>query len=83
MRDFYPGHAGQAIQLSAKVAAKPNRGGGPDQQSTEMRAVGGIPGAAETSAFLNQRGVDHTSEQQTKTKKALQYFSKRQQTGSD
>ena len=31
--------------------------------------------AAETSAFLTQKGVDLTGEQQTKTKKALQYFS--------
>jgi hypothetical protein len=35
--------------------------------------------AAETRAFLSQRGVDLTGEQQTKTKKALQYFSKRLQ----
>ena len=33
--------------------------------------------AAETRAFLAQRGVDLTSEQETKTKKALTYFSKR------
>jgi hypothetical protein len=33
--------------------------------------------AAETRAFLAQRGVDLTSEQETKTKKALDYFSKR------
>jgi hypothetical protein len=32
--------------------------------------------AAETRAFLTQHGVDLTGEQQTKTKKALQYFSK-------
>jgi hypothetical protein len=32
--------------------------------------------AAETRAFLNQHDVDLTGEQQTKTKKALQYFSK-------
>jgi hypothetical protein len=31
--------------------------------------------AAETRAFLTQKGVDLTGEQQTKTKKALQYFS--------
>jgi hypothetical protein len=31
--------------------------------------------AAETKAFLTQKGVDLTGEQQTKTKKALQYFS--------
>jgi hypothetical protein len=33
--------------------------------------------AAETRAFLAQRGVDLASEQQTKTKKALNYFSRR------
>jgi hypothetical protein len=33
--------------------------------------------AAETIAFLTQNGVDLTGEQETKTKKALQYFSKR------
>jgi len=35
--------------------------------------------AAETRAFLAQRGVDLTGEQETKTKKALEYFSKRLQ----
>jgi hypothetical protein len=35
--------------------------------------------AAETRAFLTERGVDLTSEQETKTKKALDYFSKRLQ----
>jgi hypothetical protein len=38
--------------------------------------------AVETRAFLSQRGVDLTGEQQTKTKKALQYFSKRLQADS-
>jgi len=33
--------------------------------------------AAEAIAFLTQNGVDFTGEQETKTKKALQYFSKR------
>ena len=32
---------------------------------------------AETRAFLTQKGVELTGEQQTKTKKALEYFSKR------
>ena len=35
--------------------------------------------AAEARAFLTQKGVDLTGEQQTKTKKALEYFSKRLQ----
>jgi hypothetical protein len=39
--------------------------------------------AAETSAFLTQNGVDLTGEQETKTKKALQYFSKRLRADSD
>lgn len=39
--------------------------------------------AAETRAFLTQKGVDLTGEQQTKTKKALQYFSKRLRADSD
>ena len=39
--------------------------------------------AAETRAFLTQRGVDLTGEQQTKTKKALQYFSKQLQAAGD
>jgi hypothetical protein len=38
---------------------------------------------AETRAFLTERGVDLGSEQETKTKKALQFFSKRLQTESD
>ncbi len=33
--------------------------------------------AAETKAFLTERGVDLGGEQQTKTKKALEYFSGR------
>ena len=39
--------------------------------------------AVETRAFLSQRGVDLTGEQQTKTKKALQYFSKQLQADSN
>ena len=39
--------------------------------------------AAETRAFLTERGVDLTGEQQTKTKKALQFFSKRLQAESN
>lgn len=35
--------------------------------------------AAETRAFLTQRGIDLTGEQQTKTKKALEFFAKRLQ----
>jgi hypothetical protein len=39
--------------------------------------------AAETRAFLTQRGVDLTGEQETKTKKALEYFSKGLRTDGD
>ena len=39
--------------------------------------------AAETKAFLAQKGADLTGEQETKTKKALQYFSKRLRADSD
>ena len=33
--------------------------------------------AAEARAFLTERGVDLSGEQETKTKKALEYFSER------
>jgi hypothetical protein len=36
----------------------------------------GFQVAAETRAFLAEQGVDLSGEQQTKTKTALQYFSK-------
>ena len=39
--------------------------------------------AAETRAFLTQRGVDLTGEQETKTKKALTYFSKQLKSDTD
>ena len=39
--------------------------------------------AAETRTFLTQSGIDLTGEQQTKTKKALEYFSKKLQAASD
>jgi hypothetical protein len=38
--------------------------------------------AAETRAFLTQRDVDLTGEQETKTKKALEFFSERLQAES-
>ena len=38
---------------------------------------------AETSSFLTQKGVELTGEQQTKTKKALEYFSKRLRADGD
>ncbi len=39
--------------------------------------------AAETRAFLTQKGVDLTGEQETKTRKALMYFSKRLKAAGD
>jgi hypothetical protein len=39
--------------------------------------------AAETRVFLTQQGVDLTSEQGTKTKKALRHFSRRLLTERD
>ena len=39
--------------------------------------------AAEARAFLTQKGVELTGEQQTKTKKALEYFSTRLQENGD
>jgi hypothetical protein len=38
---------------------------------------------AETRAFLTERGVDIAGEQETKTKKALEFFSERLRTESD
>jgi hypothetical protein len=38
--------------------------------------------AVETRAFLTQRGVDVTGEQETKTKKALEFFAERLQAES-
>ena len=35
----------------------------------------------ETRAFLTEHGIDLSGEQETKTKKALQFFSKRLQEG--
>jgi hypothetical protein len=47
--------------------------------STKCAPAEAFQVAAETRAFLTQRGVDLTGEQETKTKKALEYFSKRLQ----
>ena len=37
--------------------------------------------AAESRAFLTEKGIDLTGEQETKTKKALQYFSRQLRAG--
>ena len=39
--------------------------------------------AAETRVFLTKKGVELTGEQQTKTKKALEYFSERLRADGD
>lgn len=39
--------------------------------------------AVETRAFLRGRGIDLSGEQQTKTKKALEFFSQRLQSTTD
>jgi hypothetical protein len=48
-----------------------------------MRGGEAFQVAAETRAFLTERGVDLTGEQETKTKKALEYFSKQLQADGD
>jgi hypothetical protein len=45
--------------------------------STKCAPAEAFQVAAETRVFLTERGVDLTGEQETKTKKALEYFSKR------
>ena len=48
-----------------------------------MRTLGAFQVAAESKAFLTEKGIDLTGEQETKTKKALQYFSKQLAAGGD
>ena len=52
-------------------------------QHDAPRAVDEVPAdqrlAAETRAFLTERGVNLTSEQATKTKRALEFFAKKLQ----
>ena len=43
--------------------------------STKCAPSGAFQVAAETRAFLAQKGIELTGEQETKTKKALEYFS--------
>jgi hypothetical protein len=47
--------------------------------STKCAPTEAFQVAAETRAYLTQRGVDLTGEQQTKTRKALEFFSERLQ----
>jgi hypothetical protein len=51
--------------------------------STKCAPAEAFQVAAETRAFLTARGVDLGSEQQTKTKKALEFFSKQLQANGD
>ena len=44
--------------------------------STKCPPADAFRAAAETKAFLIERGVDLSGEQETKTKKALDFFSK-------
>jgi hypothetical protein len=44
--------------------------------STKCAPTEAFEVAAEARAFLTERGVDLTGEQETKTKKALQYFAR-------
>jgi hypothetical protein len=48
-----------------------------------MRAVGGVPSRRRNQGVPHPGGVDLTGEQETKTKKALQYFSKRLRADGD
>ena len=51
--------------------------------STKCAPAEAFQVVAETRAFLTQKGVELTGEQQTKTKKALEYFSERLQADGD
>lgn len=53
------------------------------EPSTKCAPPEALQVAAQARTFLTQKGVDLTSEQQTKTKNALQYFSKRLQTNGN
>lgn len=50
--------------------------------STKCSPTNAFQVAAETRAFLTERGVDLTSEQETKTKRALEFFAKKLQAES-
>ena len=47
--------------------------------STKCAPAEAFQVAAETRAFLAERGIDLSGEQETKTKKALEFFSKQLQ----
>jgi hypothetical protein len=50
--------------------------------STKCAPAESFLAAAEVRSFLSERGVDLSGEQETKTRKALEYFSKRLRTSS-
>ena len=49
--------------------------------STKCAPAESFLAAAEVRSFLSERGVDLSGEQETKTRKALEYFSKRLRAG--
>ena len=49
--------------------------------STKCAPTEAFQVAAETRAFLTARGIDTTAEQQTKTKRALEFFTRRARRG--
>jgi len=49
--------------------------------STKCAPAESFLAAAEVRAFLSERGVDLSGEQETKTRKALEFFSKRLRAG--
>ena len=49
--------------------------------STKCAPAGDVPGRGRGRAFLTEAGVDLSGQQQTKTKTALEQFSKRLGTG--
>ncbi|MGH3063094.1 MAG: adenylate cyclase [Gaiellaceae bacterium] len=51
--------------------------------STKCAPSEALQVAAESKAFLTEKGINLTGEQETKTKKALQYFSKQLRAGGD
>ncbi|MFB6609525.1 hypothetical protein ACFCVO_04355 [Agromyces sp. NPDC056379] len=72
---------GLGRRMVAEVWLYPD-GGRIVELSTRCRTTEAFQVAAETRAFLAGRGVDLTAEQQTKTRKALEYFAADLQVGA-
>ena len=68
--------AGYARKLVAEMWLFPD-GSRVLELSTKCAPAEALQVAAETRAFLSERGISRTGEQQTKTRKALEYLSKR------